>query len=471
MAPAWIPRRRSLIPAETASSVRARLTTEMRAACPPGFCPSVWRDVVGYTVDELKSEQKSVASRLLNLADPLALGRELGAGRVRLLAIITGGHFGIHWFQQLFPVVLPSLKADLGLSDVQVGALSSVRQLINGTMDLPCGILADSLSRHRVPLLASALLSMGVGYSLMGALPVFAWVLIGCGLIGLGTALWHPAAAAALSNSFPERRATALSIHGIGATISDTLTPLFAGFFLVSISLNTFLAVQLVPALITALLIRGGLARQFGPETAPPPLSEHLREMVTLAKNSTFAGITLATGCMQIGRVVVITFLPVYLQEHLNYSPFALGVYIALLHAMGTFSQPILGHLSDRWGRKAVLFPSFMTLAVLFALLRVAAPGIPLALVVSAIGLFFYTLLNITFAAAMDVAGSKLQATSYGLSSLLIQLSTSPAPVVAGWLIGKYGIGSAFLLAGGVTLAGGLLLLPLKLYRGTRLNS
>ncbi|HXV83833.1 MAG TPA: MFS transporter [Candidatus Binatia bacterium] len=400
----------------------------------------------------------------------MAIGRELGAGRVRLLAIITGGHFGIHWFQQLFPVVLPSLKAELGLSDVQVGALSSARQLINGAMDLPCGILADSISRHRAPLLASALLSMGVGYSLMGVLPIFAWVLIGCGLIGLGTALWHPAAAAALSNSFPERRATALSIHGMGATISDTFTPLFAGFLLIGISLNAFLAVQLAPALIIALLIWGGLAREFSTVETPTALSEHLREMVALARNSTFIGITLATGFMQMGRIVVITFLPIYLQEHLGYSPFTLGVYIALLHAMGIISQPILGHLSDRWGRKVVLFPSFITLGILFALLGIVSPGIPLALLVGAIGLFFYTLLNVTFAAAMDVAGSKLQATSYGLSSLLIQLATSPTPVVAGWLIGRYGIGSAFLLAGVLTLVGGLLLLPLKLYRGTRLN-
>jgi FSR family fosmidomycin resistance protein-like MFS transporter len=337
-------------------------------------------------------------------------------------------------------------------------------------MDLPCGILADSLARHRAPLLVSALLSMGVGYSVMGVLPVFAWVLIGCGLIGLGTALWHPAAAAALSNSFPERRATALSIHGMGATISDTVTPLFAGFLLIGISLNTFLAVQLAPALIIALLIRGGLAREFGPVENPAALSMHLREMVALARNSTFVGITLATSFMQMGRIVVITFLPIYLQEHLGYSPFTLGIYIALLHAMGIISQPILGHLSDRFGRKTVLFPSLITLGILFALLSVATPGIALALLVSTIGLFFYTLLNVTFAATMDVAGSTLQATSYGLSSLLMQLATSPTPIAAGWLISRYGIGSAFLLAGALTLVGGLLILPLRLYRGTRLN-
>jgi MFS family permease len=394
--------------------------------------------------------------------------QELGAGRLKLLAVVTGGHFGIHWFQQIFPVILPSLKAQLGLSDVQVGALSSARQLINGAMDLPCGILADSLARRRAPLLSSALLAMGAGYSLMGLIPVFALLLFASGLIGLGTSLWHPAAAASLSNSFPERRATALSVHGMGATVSDTVTPLIAGFVLVSIPWTSFLAVQIFPALIIALLVWGGLARQFGQEELPVALSAHLRGVMVMAKNSTFLGITLATSFMQMGRVIVITFLPIYLQEHLGYSPFALGVYIALLHAMGTISQPIMGHLSDRFGRKAVLFPSFVTLGLLFALLAIAAPGIALGLVVGAIGLFFYTLLNITVAATMDVAGSELQATTYGLSSLLMQIATSPTPMVAGWLIGIYGIHSSFLVAAGLTVIGALLLLPLKLFRGSK---
>lgn len=394
--------------------------------------------------------------------------KELGAGRLKLLAVVTGGHFGIHWFQQIFPVVLPSLKGQLGLSDVQIGALSSARQLINGAMDLPCGILADSMARRRAPLLASALLAMGVGYSLMGLVPDFVLLLIASGLIGLGTSLWHPAAAASLSNSFPERRATALSVHGMGATVSDTVTPLLAGLALVSVSWTSFLEVQMFPAVVIALLVWGGLARQFSQADSPAGLSGHLRSVMALARNSTFLGITLATSFMQMGRVIVITFLPIYLQEHLGYSPFALGVYIALLHAMGTISQPIMGHLSDRFGRKAVLFPSFLALGLFFALLAIAAPGIPLGLVVGAIGLFFYTLLNITVASAMDVAGSELQATTYGLSSLLMQIATSPTPMAAGWLIGIYGIHSSFLVAAAATIVGALLLLPLKLFRGTK---
>jgi MFS family permease len=254
-------------------------------------------------------EAKRLTARMLRRPFRSASLSELGRGRIKLLAVITSGHFGIHWFQQLFPVVLPSLKAELGLTDVQVGALSSVRQLVNGGMDLPCGIMADSLARHRAPLLASALLSMGVGYSLMGIMPAFGWLMMASGLIGLGTALWHPAAAASLSNSFPERRATALSIHGMGATVSDTLTPLIAGFLLVSLSWQSFLAAQSVPALTVALLLWAALAGQFEKAESPAALSTHLREMVEIGKNLTFVGITVATAFMQMGRAVVLAHL------------------------------------------------------------------------------------------------------------------------------------------------------------------
>lgn len=393
--------------------------------------------------------------------------RGFGSERLRLLGFLTGGHFFIHWFQQLFPVVLPSLKAGLGLNDVEVGALNSARQLTNGTLDLPSGILADSMVRYRGLILGLAIASMGTAYFLMGAAPFFVWAVLGSGLVGLGTALWHPAAAASLSNRFPEHRATVLAIHGMGATVSDTLTPLGVGFLLVIFSWDSFLRFQVLPALILGFLIWRGMRGLFTEGDSGSWRSAQIREIADLAKTPVFLGICISTSLLQMGRLVVITFLPIYLQEHLRYSPVGLGFHIALLHAMGTFSQPVLGFLSDRFGRKAVLVPSFMVLGVLFLLLAVAVPGFQLALVISAIGLFFYTLMNVINAAVMDVAGAKIHASSYGLTSLLTQIAVFPTPIVVGFMIGKFGMGSAFLSAGGLVILGGLILAPFSLYRGS----
>jgi len=394
--------------------------------------------------------------------------RALGKERIWLLGVLTAGHFVIHWFQQFFPVILPSIKSGLALNNVEVGALTSAQQLVVGFVQLPFGMVADSMVRHRGTILSLSLASMGAAYFLLG-LPVFIWALLGSALIGLGTALWHPTAAASLSNRFPERRATALSIHGTGATLSDTLTPLCVGVLLASFSWQTAAQMQLIPGLLFAFLLWRALAGVFRDGAAAPQrVSAQFRDVVAILKNPVFLGLSVSTGLLSMSRLVVLTFLPIYLQEHLGYSSVALGIYIALLHAMGTLSQPALGLLSDRFGRKAVLLPSCLLLGIFFALLAVAPPGILLGLVIVAIGLFFYTLFNIFNAAVMDVAGSNVQAATYGLTSLITQLVVIPSPMITGYLIGGFGIKFAFVLAGVFLLIAGLVLAPLQLYRGTQ---
>lgn len=392
----------------------------------------------------------------------------LGKERIWLLAVLTAGHFVIHWFQQFYPVILPSIKSALNLSNVEVGALTSAQQVVVGLGQMPFGMVADSLVRHRGAILALSLVSMGAAYFLL-ALPAFIWALLGSALIGLGTALWHPTAAASLSNRFPERRATALSINGTGATLSDTITPLLVGVLLANFSWQTATQVQLLPGLLFAFLLWRALAGVFsGDASAPRRVSAQLYDVVAVIKNPAFLGLAVSTGLLSMSRLVILTFLPIYLQEHLHYSSVALGIYIALLHVLGTISQPILGLLSDRFGRKAVLLPSCLLLGLFFALLAVVPPGIPLGLVIVVIGLFFYTLFNIFNAAVMDVASSNAQAATYGLTSLITQLAVIPSPMITGYLIGGLGIKFAFVLSGLFLLIAGLVLAPLQLYRGTQ---
>jgi predicted MFS family arabinose efflux permease len=394
--------------------------------------------------------------------------RALGKERLWLLGVLTAGHFVIHWFQQFFPVLLPSIKSGLNLNNVEVGALTSAQQVVVGFGQLPLGMVADSMVRHRATILALSLISMGAAYFLLAA-PLFIWALLGSGLIGLGTALWHPTAAASLSNRFPERRATALSIHGTGATLSDTLTPLGVGVLLAHFSWQTATQVQLLPGLIFAFLLWRALAGVFSDDgSARRRVSTQFHDVIAVIKNPAFLGLSVATGLLSMARLVILTFLPIYLQEDLHYSSVALGVYIALLHAMGTVSQPVLGLLSDRFGRKAVLLPSCLLLGLFFSLLAIAPPGIPLGLVIVAIGIFFYTLFNIFNAAVMDVASSNVQAATFGLTSLITQLVVIPSPMITGYLIGGLGIKFAFVLAGLFLLLAGLVLAPLQLYRGTQ---
>ncbi|MGH3373008.1 MAG: hypothetical protein ACRDPR_23725, partial [Nocardioidaceae bacterium] len=106
-------------------------------------------------------------------------------------------------------------------------------------------------------------------------------------------------------------------------------------------------------------------------------------------------------------------------------------------------------------------------LAVLYILLARVAPGWPLAGVVLAIGFFFYTLTNVTSAAVFDAAGARVQASAMGLASVLTQVLVLPAPVFAGWVVERLGYESAFFLSAGFMGVGAVIMLPLRLYRGS----
>ncbi len=404
---------------------------------------------------------------MLNIRKSMAAVQGVGSERLKLLGVITGGHTVIHWYQQLFPVILPTIAEALGLSNVQVGVISSSRQMANSTLNLPTGATADKFPKWRGRILALSLVVMGLAYFTLGRANLYSVVIVGALLSGLASAMWHPTALGTLSNTFPDRRATALSIHGMGATVLDTVTPLAFGALLAAFYWRTVLQLQIILGVVAALLIWRLLRNSFSGEQAKTAQGGYLKALGVLAKHPTFIGVATANGLMTMGRLIVLAFLPLYLQLELGYSPFILGVYIALLHGMGILSQPVLGPLSDKFGRKAVLAPSLIALGVLYALLDVAAPGIALALVVTAIGLFFYTLTNITTATVMDVAGRQVQASSMGLTGLVTQIFVLPAPIIAGRMSDVYGYGSAFLLAGSFLVLAGLILLPLRLYKGS----
>ena len=393
--------------------------------------------------------------------------RAIGRDRLVLLGYITGGHFAVHWFGQLFPMILPPVKVALHLSHVQVGFLSTMRELTTGLANLPAGILGDRLARHRPAILSSALLAFGVAYLTFGLAPGYLYALAAAGLVGVGIALWHPTAMASLSNRFPEHRATAFAIHGMGATVSDTLTPLVVGILFGLYPWRHLMTLQLLLAVLLGIPLWRGLRGIFGgPAPASGAAGAQSSGLGEFLRNPNFLGMAVANGFMNTGRVLVMTFFPIYVQETLGYDSTGLGYYYMLLHVMGTVSQPILGYLSDRLGRKWVLLPAFVVLGVLYTLIPLVRPGVPLGVVVTLISLFFYTLTNITAAAIVDVAGSRIQATSLGITFLSNSLFTLPAPVIAGYLIGLYGMGSVFHLSGGLLLAAAVVIIPLRLYRG-----
>ncbi len=367
--------------------------------------------------------------------------------RKYLLGFLILGHSVIHWYQQMFPVILPLIKAELGITDIQVGGLTTAKEAVSGTLTLPSGFLADAFAKHRAVILASAVAMSGIAYLLLGSSASYSWVLLSLCFLGIASALWHPAAISSLSLQFSDRRGTALALHGVGASLGDTIGPLCVGGLLLWVGWRSLARWHVIPALVAALLLWKGVQRVFTGEHSRPDLRAYVAGVKDLVSRPYILMVMLASSFVGMARLSVITFLPIYLAEEAGYSSFWLGFHWMLLYVMGLVSQPLMGIISDRFSRKTVLLPAFTTMGVLYFVLPIAGYDIQLALVIAALGLFFYGTSNIATAAVLDVASTHVQGTTHSVMGLFRQVFTLPSPIISGLLVTKYGLSSVFYYA------------------------
>ena len=134
--------------------------------------------------------------------------------------------------RQILSILAPDIKADLGISDAQLGYLYGTSfAIFYSLFGIPLGRLADSWTRKK-------LISIGLAlWSAMTALSGFsrgfaplATFRVG---VGIGEAAASPAAYSLLADYFPPRlRATALGVYASGASIGVGLGVFIGGAIL-----------------------------------------------------------------------------------------------------------------------------------------------------------------------------------------------------------------------------------------------
>jgi FSR family fosmidomycin resistance protein-like MFS transporter len=130
--------------------------------------------------------------------------------------------------QSLIPALYPMIKQGYGLDFTQIGLLGLVFQVTASLLQPLIGIYTD-----KRPLPYS--LTVGMGFTLIGLLLLaFAhayWVLlIGAGVVGLGSAVFHPESSRVARLASGGRHGLAQSLFQVGGNFGSALGPLLAAF-------------------------------------------------------------------------------------------------------------------------------------------------------------------------------------------------------------------------------------------------
>ena len=386
---------------------------------------------------------------------------------------LTSGHGVFHWFIQSFFVLLPEVEQTFSLTKVQVGSIATTRELVSGIVTLPGGILADHFKKHWGLILALCMGLFGIGWFVVASAGsndnLFFLVLVGTAIVASAASMWHLPAMASLSHHFAHRKGTALSFHGIGGNIGDAVSPIVTGFLLGYLTWQGILSIYAAAPIFIAFLVYwafkniGNTASEKDEIEDVNNAETRFQQTIGILKNPKVLLITLAGGIRGMAFIGFITFLPSYLTD-LDYSELERGLHFGLLVAVGIIATPFMGYISDKIGRKPVLVPGMLFLAVVILLMVWFGDGLSLILLLALLGTFFYSDQPILTAAALDIVGTGVATTTLGSLSFVRFILSAASPIIAGFLYENYSMDHVFFYISALMLTSAIILLiiPLK---------
>jgi len=345
---------------------------------------------------------------------------------------------------------LPLFIRSMGVPVSTVGFIAAASTVVGIVVSLPAGILSDIIGRRRVILAAAVVFATAPFIYLLVVAP---WQLVLVRIYhGLATAILGPVAMAAVADTFEKGRGERMGWYSSATMVGRFLAPFVGGMLIFGQDfrwvyladgfagvLALVAAIRLPLATATSDLVWQALKRErskYGQE-----IVFVLRNPGILATSGIEAAQYFAFGCLE-------TFLPIYLNEKLGYPAWQIGILFTAQVLAATFTKPIMGRLSDRYGRVPMIVIGLMLGGATTAVM-ILSPNYVIIIVLMAIfGLGLATVTASTSALVADLSRAQSRGSALGVLSSIMDVGHSSGPMVGGILIGASSYQMAFGIVG-----------------------
>lgn len=344
-------------------------------------------------------------------------------------ALLFVGHLLNDGFASFLAPLLPLLIQRLDLSFAMAGLLGTTRILMNSLMQPGLGHLVDRLQRPWLVIIGPILTVTAMSF--IGRADNYLLLLIIMVISGLGTALFHPAAAALVAVGNHERRGLMMAFFSSGGSFGGALAPI------VIVAYTQIFDLGNSPwLLIPGLALIAAFALPLRRVLPDPVRRSHERFRLGHLPRRFF--LLWSVIVMRAASATAFASFLAVLVTQRGGSTFAGGAAISVFLLTGAVGSFFAGNLSDRWGRKVVLLGSMLLATPLYLLFLHGPTGMLLPAIAVA-GLFALSATPVGVVAAQECLPGRTGLVSglvMGLAWGMGGLALTPI----GWLADKFGL-------------------------------
>ena len=362
-----------------------------------------------------------------------------------LLTLLWFAYFLNQGDRQIFNAVLPLIKADLRVSDVQLGLVATGFTLIFGVLVPVAGFAGDRLSRKWI--VVASLLTFSFGTVCTGVSGGFlALLLFRSVATGAGEAFYYPPANALIGEHHRNTRAQAMGVHQSALYIGTIVSSVAAGYIGERhgwrAAFFTFGLFGIAIAAIMLVRLRNDRPVQDGATAVAAEPRASLREaLAVVLRTPTLYFLSVAFGAMVFVNVGFMTWMPTFLYEKFQLSLKDAAFQSVFLHLVFAFFGVMVGgRISDRLAaRRMTIRIELEWLGLLLGAPFIYLLGRSDALTVvyvalAGFGLFRGVYDSNLMAALFDVIPPRCRSSATGLMLSFAFVVGATAPVLLGYI-------------------------------------
>ncbi|WP_323750743.1 MFS transporter [Marinobacter sp.] len=360
----------------------------------------------------------------------------------------------IAFARMAYGVILPSMRADLGLTYQQAGVLGTVTALGYVVCVLAGGVAAARFGARLT--ITFGLITVALGFAGLTLASQY-WLLLALmGLLGLGTAFSFAPMVSLLAIWYPEKRGFVIGLMssgvGLGMLLVGGLVPLLTHLFGENgwrVSWGVFGAIAVLVAVLVILF-----AKDPPRLTADSPNSSPATDKWLIYRNPRVITVATVYGIIGMTYIVQAIFMISFMIEE-GHNEATAGAFMAMTGLLSIAAGPLWGWLSDQWGRSNALTTAMVLVTVAMALPLANQSIISFFLYFLVMGVSVNGMFALIQATATDQVAPRYIPIAFSFVTLFFASGQLLGPAVAGWIIesnggflGAFGFNFVVLLAG-----------------------